>query len=174
MVTFVGDPSDPYYEQVAVLSGSKTGGNCRSSGAFPDIYTRLDDKLVLDWINAILNDWRYIIASHQLTLRRSRLTCALSKVFESNFTTALGTSVNPGSFCQCRDHLWPSHSPRNCNESVSVNVIELWKMWTKQDNFFSRKVMDQCENSIVLDPEKVFDNKWTLGNDRSICKESRR
>ena len=79
LVTFVGDPSDPYYVQVGVLSGSKTGGSCRSSGAFPDIFTRLDDKLVLDWIKDIL-------AKVKNGIQKLLFVCALVNEFESNLS----------------------------------------------------------------------------------------
>ena len=48
LVTFVDDPNDPYYVQVAVVVGGK-GSGCNGGGS-PGIYTRLDDPKVLSWV----------------------------------------------------------------------------------------------------------------------------
>ena len=47
MVTFITGGDEPFYEQVAIVSGGF--GDCGST-EFPGIYVRLEDYQVLSWI----------------------------------------------------------------------------------------------------------------------------
>ena len=157
LVAYVEDPSDPYYVQVAVLSGSKTGQTCRNSDAFPDIYTRLDDKLVLDWIQWVLYDELDQFTGLRNAISKSNLMCAFNNVWKSNFSTVLGTTVNPGSICQCRDLLRPSHSPRNCSDSIKDSFYEAWFAINFGENYFANEPIEKCLDLLVIDPDKRYD-----------------
>ena len=142
MVTFVGDPKDPYYLQVAVVSGSDPG-----PGSAPDVYTRLDDKLVLDWIKMVMNSM-YILVSLRIDIRRSFFMCALNDIKESNFTTVTADSV-----CQCRYSLRPSYSSRNCSDSVRDEVSRLWDSKNVRDvrYIYAREPMENCLKLLKFD-----------------------
>ena len=133
LVTFVGDPEDPYYLQVAVVSGSKIG-----PGTAPDIYTRLDDKLVLDWIKEVVEDVFNPLAAVQNSIRRLRIARAMNDIIKSNFTTVTADSV-----CQCRYSLKPSYSSRNCNDSVHLEHSRLLQAFGGH-NYFAREPMENC------------------------------
>ena len=141
LVTFVGDPKDPYYLQVAVVSGSDPG-----PGSAPDVFTRLDDKLVLDWIKMVKLDEFNVIVSFQIDIRRNFFMCALNDILESNFTTVTADSV-----CQCRYSLRPSYSSRNCSDSVRDEFLRLFDSYNVRDSMvrdvrfiYAREPMENC------------------------------
>ena len=140
MVTFVGDPKDPYYLQVAVVSGSDPG-----PGSAPDVYTRLDDKLVLDWIKEVKYDEFSLLTKTENVITQLHFSCALNEIFKNNFTTVTADSV-----CQCRYSLRPSYSSRNCSDSVRDEVSRLWDSYNVRD-IYAREPMENCLKLLKFD-----------------------
>ena len=140
LVTFVGDPKDPYYLQVAVVSGSDPG-----PGSAPDVYTRLDDKLVLDWIKEVKYDEFSLLTKTENVITQLHFSCALNEIFKNNFTTVTADSV-----CQCRYSLRPSYSSRNCSDSVRDEVSRLWDSYNVRD-IYAREPMENCLKLLKFD-----------------------
>ena len=157
LVTFVDDPNDPFYVQVAVVVGGR-GSGCNGGGS-PGIYTRLDDPKVLDWIKQHIGG---PITRLQHGMVHSWLACTLSNALDgiNNFSKE--------ALCQFHECLFQSHGPPLPCKSSAIEVL---RGWIRLHFSFERYALENCLDSLHYCTVGGYCTSKTCPGEKRNCKD---